>query len=205
MRLQFPILLSVIMFIGVLQFAIRRARHKDDKADKLFWQRENEANNVRRKPLDDVEYVRVDMDRLPTGVLSDDEVIADCIKDIEDLSKEKILNLTGLTNTDLKLKYGVANLPYLSECDNRYTILIQNLQKWSEQLWEKGYQDDAVRIMEYEVSIGSDAHSVYRRLASYYSKRGRTEKIEELVKDVEALNLSTTKTLISDLKNYLES
>ena len=75
MRFQFPILLSFIMFILVLQYAIRKARHKNDNADKRFWAREAEANNVRRKSLDDVEYVAIDFDKLPTDVLTDDEVV----------------------------------------------------------------------------------------------------------------------------------
>ncbi len=193
------------MFIGVLQYAIRKARSKNDRADKAFWKREAEANNVRRKSLDDVEYLLVEPDKLPTDVLTDDEVVSDCIKNLRELAEEKIINLTGMTNTDLKLKYGVANLTYLSECDNRYTTLIQTLQKWSEYLWEKGQTDAAVQIMEYEVSIKSDAPSIYRRLASYYSKRGEKEKIQSLIKTVEEMNLITTKSLIADLNGYLNS
>ncbi len=193
------------MFIGVLQYAIRKARSKNDRADKAFWKREAEANNVRRKSLDDVEYLLVEPDKLPTDVLADDEVVSDCIKNLRELAEEKIINLTGMTNTDLKLKYGVANLTYLSECDNRYTTLIQTLQKWSEYLWEKGQTDAAVQIMEYEVSIKSDAPSIYRRLASYYSKRGEKEKIQSLIKTVEEMNLITTKCLIADLNGYLNS
>ncbi len=190
------------MFILVLQFAIRKARHKNDNADKKFWARENEANNVRRKPLDDIEYINIDLTKLPTDVLSDNETVADCIKSLKELSEEKIINLTGYTNTDLKLKYGVANLTFLSACDNRYTCLIQTLQKWAELLWEKGLTEPAVSIMEYEVSIGSDAHSVYRRLASYYNKHGQPEKISDLIAKVESMNLMTTKSLIADLKEY---
>ncbi len=193
------------MFIGVLQYAIRKARSKNDRADKAFWKREAEANNVRRKSLDDVEYLLVEPDKLPTDVLTDDEVVSDCIKNLRELAEEKIINLTGMTNTDLKLKYGVANLTYLSECDNRYTTLIQTLQKWSEYLWEKGQTDAAVQIMEYEVSIKSDAPSIYRRLASYYSKRGEKEKIQSLIKTVEDMNLITTKSLIADLNGYLNA
>ena len=58
--------------------------------------------------------------------------------------------------------------------------------------------------MEYEVSIGSDAPSVYRRLAAYYNKRGEKQRISELVQKVEAMNLLTTKSLITDLKEYLK-
>ncbi len=192
------------MFILVLQYAIRKARRKNENADKKFWAREAEANSVRRKSLDDVEYIHIDFDKLPMDVLPEDETIANCINDLKGLAPEKIINLTGLTNTDLKLKYGVANLPYLTDCDNRFTFLVQILQRWSDCLWEKGLKEPAVMIMEYELSIGSDAHSMYRRLASYYSKNGQPERVEDLIKNLEAMNMLTTKTLISELKEYIK-
>ena len=33
---------------------------------------------------------------------------------------QPILNLSGKTNTDLKMEYGPANLPFLTECDNNF-------------------------------------------------------------------------------------
>lgn len=198
--MKFPFLASFLIFIIALRIAIGRSRRKDKNADKEFWQRENDANNVRRKPLDDVEYIRVPLDTLPTDVISDDETVSDCIKELTELSNEKIINLTGMTNTDLKLKYGVANLPFLSECDDRFTVLVQTLQKWADYLWEKGLEEPAVTIMEYEISIKADIGSAYRKLAAYYRRHNETDKIDGLIAVAETLNTATKKSIIRSLK-----
>ncbi len=180
--------------------AIGRSRRKDKNADKEFWKRESDANSVRRKPLDDVEYIHIPMDSLPTEVLADDETVSDCIRQLEELSKEKIVNLTGYTNTDLKLKYGVANLPFLSECDERFTSLVQVLQKWADFLWEKGLEEPAVTIMEYEVSIRADIGAAYRKLAAYYRRHNEQEKIDGLIAVAETLQTATQKSIVRSLK-----
>lgn len=198
--MKFPFLASFLIFIVALRIAIGRSRRKDKNADKLFWQRENDANNVRRKPLDDVEYINIPIDKLPTDVLPDDETVSDCIKQLNELAKEKIVNLTGMTNTDLKLKYGVANLPFLTECDDRFTTLVQTLQKWADYLWEKGLEEPAVTIMEYEISIRADIGAAYRKLAVYYKRHNEPEKIDELIKVAETLNTATQKSILRSLK-----
>lgn len=198
--MKFPFLASFLIFIVALRIAIGRSRRKDKNADKEFWQRENDANNVRRKPLDDVEYIHIPLDSLPTDILKDDETVSDCVRQLEELSEEKIINLTGMTNTDLKLKYGVANLPFLTECDDRFTTLVQTLQKWADYLWEKGLEEPAVTIMEYEVKIRADIGSAYRKLAAYYKRHDESAKIDNLIAVAETLNTATQKSILRSLK-----
>ncbi|MCQ2526719.1 MAG: hypothetical protein MJ130_08140 [Lachnospiraceae bacterium] len=155
---------------------------------------------MRRKPLDDVEYIHIPLDSLPTDILKDDETVSDCVRQLEELSEEKIINLTGMTNTDLKLKYGVANLPFLTECDDRFTTLVQTLQKWADYLWEKGLEEPAVTIMEYEVKIRADIGSAYRKLAAYYKRHDESAKIDNLIAVAETLNTATQKSILRSLK-----
>lgn len=198
--MRYPILASFLIFVIVVQYAIRKARNKNNKSEKDFWKKEAEANSVRRKPLDDVEYINIPIDELPTNVLPEDETISDCVKQLKELSEQKIINLTGITNTDLKLKYGVANLTFLSECDERFTSLVQLLQKWADYLWEKGLQEPAVTIMEYEISIRADVGAAYRKLAKYYRKSGQEEKIEYLIEVAEGLQSASSKSIVRSLK-----
>lgn len=198
--MKFPFLASFLILIIAIRIAIGRSRRKDRNADKEFWQRENDANNVRRKPLDDIEYIHVPMENFPTDVLADDETVIDYIRQINELNEEKIINLTGFTNTDLKLKYGVANLPFLSECDERFTLLVQTLQKWADYLWERSLEEPAVTIMEYEISIRADIGAAYRKLAVYYRKKGTPEKIEGLIAVAETLQTATQKSIVRSLK-----
>ncbi len=199
--MKYPFLASFLIFVVVLGYTIRKNRRKGEKAEKAFWQREYEANNVRRKPLDDVEYINIPLEKLPTDVLADDPVVSGCISQLRELSEEKIINLTGITNTDLKMKYGVANLTYLSACDDHFTVLVQVLQKWADYLWEKGMQEPSVTVMEYEVSIRADVSSAYRKLKTYYKKHGMEDKIPELIAVAETLQTATKQSIIRSLKD----
>lgn len=198
--MKYPFFASFLLLIVAFQFAMRRARRKDDNTNKNFWKREAEANNVRRKPLDDVEYINIPLEKLPTDVLTEDETVADCIKEVRELSKLEIINLTGFSNTDLKLKYGVANLPFLSACDDRFTALVQVLQKWADYLWTKGLQEPSVTIMEYEVSIRADVGSAYRKLAKYYKNHNQADRVESLIEVATNLKSASSKSIVRSLK-----
>ncbi|MBO4609556.1 MAG: hypothetical protein J5696_06740 [Lachnospiraceae bacterium] len=194
--MKYPVFASFIILILVIRHAIRRNRRIGEEAEESFWKREHDANEVRRKPLDDLIYVTPDTSSFPTDVLTDDPEIADCRRLVDELKEQKIVNLTGQTNTDLKLRYGVANLPLLTEYDNRYTLLVQTLQKWADRLWETGHTKEAIPILEEQVRIHADISSVYRKLAKYYRENGTPEKIEDLKKTAETLNSASKPSIL---------
>lgn len=200
--MKYPWFASFIILILVIRHAIRRNRRISEDAESSFWKREHDANEVRRKPLDDLIYVRPDTSSFPMDVMSDDPEIAECRKLVEELKDEKIVNLTGFTNTDLKLRYGVANLPELTEYDDRYTLLVRTLQKWADRLWESGYTSEAVPILEEQVRIHADISSVYRKLAAYYRDNGTPDKIEELKKTAETLNSASKASILRYLEEF---
>ena len=90
------------VFCGWTYIEVRIRASKEQKMEESFWERENEANNVRRKPIDHLDYIKVP-ENLPTHLLSDNIELPGILSTIEFLRKEKILNLTGYTNTELKL------------------------------------------------------------------------------------------------------
>ena len=198
--MKYPIFASFVIFCLVIRHALRRSRRISENSEENFWDRENRANATRRKPLDDLEYVKVALEELPTDCFLTDEVVSDCIRLVTELSEKKIVNLTGYSNTDLKLKYGVPNLPELMEYDSSYTLLVQTLQKWADRLWENGYTEEAVRIMEYEVKIRADVGTAYRKLAAYYRSHGTPEKVEELIAVAEGLRSASKNHILRSLK-----
>ena len=198
--MKYPILASFILFILILRHNIRRATRMQEKEEKDFWEKEAEANSTRRKPLDDLEYVKVDLDALPTDVLSDSDTVKDCVNLIRDLSERPIVNLTGYTNTELKLKYGAPTITELSRYDENYTLLVQTLQKWANFLWEKGETEAAVQIMEYEISIGADVSAAYRKLATHYKSSGHPERLQDLIHSAEQLRSLTKNSILAYLK-----
>lgn len=193
-------LASFIAFILILSFVIKRQGSQYRKKEELFWTRERQANAVRRKPLDGLRYIEIPLEDFPTHILQDDETVLDCISTLETLTSRKIVNLSGYTNTDLKLEYGTANITALSEYDQNYTVLVRTLQKWADVLLETGYAEEASVLMEFAVSTGTDVSRTYYELADYWASQGETSQIGRLISMAENLRSSNKTAIVRHLR-----
>ena len=110
-----------------------------------------------------------------------------------------ILNLSSYTNTDLKLQYGVANLAFLSECDERFLLLIRTLYQWACILLDDGYTKEAIQVAEYSIQIGSDISGCYYMLADYYRMTDDDAALDTLRKSAETI----TGFQANSIKEYL--
>ncbi|MCR4991231.1 MAG: hypothetical protein K6A38_10265 [Lachnospiraceae bacterium] len=202
--MKYPIFASVVAFSLWLMFAIHRKREKEAEEYQAFWDEEAKANATRRKPLDDLNYITIPFDKLPVDVLSDREEIASCLEMLHTLSEAPIVNFTGLTNTELKLRYGAPNIDTLSNYDQSYTLLVRTLDKWAHLLYKEGKVKEAKTILEFSVETGSDVSSTYDLLADIYLSDHENEKIKELIPKAEGLNSLMKKSIIKNLEDHLE-
>lgn len=198
--MNLTIFASSIIFACLLFLTIRRSNRSEAQKQQEFWDREQQANQVRRKPLDDLDYVRLSLDTLPITAMAEDVAIKDCLDTLAVLAGEKIVNFAGLTNTDLKLAYGTANITVLSQYDQNFTLLVQTLQKWAKTLHQAGYISEARQVLEYAVSIHSDAGTSYRLLATIYDRNGEQEKVVALYDAALALTSPSGKTIARTLR-----
>ncbi len=198
--MNLAIFATFIIFTSILSMTIKRHNRSEKKRREQFWEREERANQVRRKPLDDLDYVTIPLESLPTTVMSGDMIVRDCLDMLTSLSHEKIVNLAGYTNTDLKLTYGTANITALSQYDQNFTLLAQTLQKWAETLHRAGYTVEARQVLEYAVlTVHSDAGTSYRLLASLYDQSGEQEKVAALYNAALSLISPSGKTIARTL------
>ncbi len=172
---------------------------KEDEAEKAFWEREARANAVRRKNIDHLDYIKIP-DDLPVDLLKDNIEMPNILKVLDELKDQRILNLTGYTNTDLKLEYGAPNITELTLYDNNYTSLVTTLQKWVDLLLEAGYEEEAVKIMEFMVSTNVDIKKTYTLLGRFYLKHLENEKYMELIKTAESLRSINKKYIVEAVK-----
>lgn len=198
--MKLPFFSSFIIFIFVLTHQIRKTRRDSERQDKAFWDKESRANSTRKKSLDNLDYIKIPLDELPTEIMPEDETVSDCIRTVTELAGEKIVNFTGISNTDLKLEYGAANIELLSAFDQRFTNLVCTMQKWADVLWESGYEKEAAVIMEFCINIRTDISSTYYKLAQYYEKQGQPEKISHLIEVAETLKSLNKKSIEKHLK-----
>ncbi|MBP3543685.1 MAG: hypothetical protein J6J86_05615 [Lachnospiraceae bacterium] len=199
--MRFPTLFALfVTFLVWLAYKLR----KSDHTDASFWKRENEANNVRKQNLDNLDYITIPLDSLPffSGI---DEKLDDIQQTLQNLASKTIVNLSRYTNTDLKFMYGAGNLAALTEYDQNFTLLVRTLHKWSEQLIALGYENEAIRVLEYAVSIKSDVTADYVLLAKLYQKRHTPEKLDSLIQSASALDTLLKDSLVKQLKALKEN
>ena len=198
--MKFYILASLIIFVLVIFHNVRKSGNHIAAEQQSFWEKERLANEVRRKSLDGLDYVKIPLDKLPMDLLKDDPKVAECLRIINELSLQPIVNLTGFTNTDLKLEYGTANITILTEYDQNYTLLASTLQQWADLLYTQNYTTEVRQILEFAISTRTDVSRSYDILSDIYVANGQSDKIGDLIATAETLNSLNKDVILRHLK-----
>ena len=165
MRLPIPIIfIWFIIFIVYLAFKRTKQTQNQQNANQSFLERE-------RLPFT--------TDRLPDSV-SSDEKLNIIESELKELSNQKIINLSQYSNTDLKLMYGPANLPALSEYDNNYHRLAALFLDYASRQLELCDTSAAIAALEYAAELRIQSSRIYLLLAELYLKQGTPEKINTI-------------------------
>lgn len=208
--MRLPIFTSFILIVILTNIAIHRNDAKIKKNDDDFWDKELKANGTRRKSLDSLNYIQIPFNRLPFGAMKDNDEVVFCENTITRLSEQKIVNLTGITNTDLKLQYGAPNINLLTTYDQNYTTLVTHLQKWADLLYNASLFEEAATVLEYAVSTRTDVTATYKLLCDLYKnklpidKTASEKKIRALLPVAESLNSLSKANIISIIQAALE-
>lgn len=174
------------------------------KASDNFWDKEREANLTRRKDISKLPYITIPYESLPLDALPDSEEYRAAVQQLQSLSGKQILDLSGQTNTDLKLAYGAANLPILMECDQNYLVLIRTLSRMAGLLSDAGKEDAAETVLCFAIDAGSTIRSDYEQLAVIYGQRRDYRKLDALIAQAERLNFPTKASLLASLNAIKE-
>ena len=187
-----------ILFIGfilVLQFQIRKSDAQQDEVDQRFWERERQANTIRKKDISNLDYITIPEDLFPMNLATDTE------NSLAALRGKKMLNLTGKTNTDLKLLYGVSNLEELSEYDDNFTLFVRLVPDYANQLQNDGQIEQARRLLEFAVEKQADSKNIFTQLAQLYAAAGEGDKIQSLITAASELESLSKLPIISSLQD----
>ena len=117
--------------------------------------------------------------------------------------EEKIVNFSGISNTDLKLNYGTANITVLSEYDRNYTTLVRSFQVLAASLYENGNKENAKKILEFSINTGSDVSSSFKLLGTIYKSENNLSAINELIDKATKLNSPMKTAILESLNDYL--
>lgn len=198
--MNFFILASFLIVTCLVTILIRKDNSTQKKAENNFWDKEHKANFVRKKSLEHLQYITIPEDILAMKPTNPSKQTLSYLEELNDLSCYKIVNLTGISNTDLKLTYGTANITALSEYDFHYTRMVTLLQSLAESLVASGDKELALHVLEFSVSTGSDVSKTYYLLAELYQEIGTPEKIHFLIQQAEAIPSLMRNSILRNLR-----
>ena len=199
-NLILPYILIIFGIVGLLR---ARAIKKDQKKRDDFFQKESEANSVKKRDISALPYIVPDEALLNTD--SSDPKINELLSELKTFKDKKILNLTGISNTDLKLKYGTANITELSECDDNFTSYCKVLYSIGKAYNEIGDTISARRFLEYAVGIRTDITDNYVLLANIYRDNNELNRINDLINIAGTLNSLSKQTIILKLNDLVHT
>ena len=197
----FTCFIILCIFLAVKRGSVTK---KQKNISQEFWDKEQEANSVRRQSLESLPYIVIPTSKLPF-METDDEKISSLQKEIMNLSSKKIVNFSGKSNTDLKLEYGAPNLPELTMMDENFIRLEHALCEWGEALADSGKSDEAISVLEFAVTCKSDIAKVYTKLASLYKYTDDPSKIYPLIVSAGEIGSSRKDSIVDSLTKILNS
>ncbi len=196
---MFPIFTIFIVFLIILSYYIKKSNAAQNKAHEDFWEKERKSNAVRKKDIARLDYITIPFEKIPQQLHTSTE------EAFFSLAEKNMLNLTGISNTDLKLQYGAANLAFLSACDANFTEMVALLPKYAGELLEAGQENTARELLEFAVSCNADSRKIYSQLAAIYKSHNETDNLRKLIEASEQLPVLTKRTIQKELSELIEN
>lgn len=200
--MKLPIFASILLLSGIIYTRISKSNKMIREEEKAFWERERAANSVRKKSLDTLQYVHIPEDILSLDNTNQSPLLQELLDELHNLAAVPIVNLTGISNTDLKLTYGTANITLLSEYDENYTHLAILLQNLAGELYEENRQEECIRVLEFAIDSGTDISYSYYLLADLYQENNMPEKIADLITHAASTRSTLKDTIVENLQKY---
>lgn len=218
-----PIFTTIVISFLLIMVYMKVTTNRFSTGDEERLEQERRSNSVRKKSLDDLNYISIPFASLPFSYLDPDQfsdsgsdgksddntssnsedypdVIMKDEADIIALKGKRIVNFTGISNTDLKFTYGAPNLPLLTEYDQNFTELVRALDSWGTHLSEQGKKAEARTVFEFAVQCLSDLKSSYVQLADMYTESFEFDKLDHLIETAEGLNSLMKGPIVRALK-----
>ncbi|MCL2874237.1 MAG: hypothetical protein FWE29_04815 [Defluviitaleaceae bacterium] len=187
--INYILLTLTLAFIVWLHISMMMGRKKNNskKISDIAYE-ESEANFARKKPLPDDFYFQPDISDLPVKDYADPKCKA-AVKQarVLKLVNAKMIRLpSSMTNLEIKMDYGVANLETVTNGEEVYQGFLEALLSWAGVLSDNGDNEDAKKILEKAIELGCDISRCFISLAKLYLADCNKNSIEKLIKQLES-------------------
>ncbi len=202
--IPYPTVIVALIFAVVLVVRLKSLSRKQKGDMQSFWDREREAAVAPSADLSNLPYITIPLDKFPLGICESDE--AAMIEDeLRALATHRLLNLTGKTNTDLRLAYGAANIKTMQQISDDFDRVTVLLVDYAKALLEEGHTDGAATVLEFGAREKTDMRSNYTLLADIYESQGQAGKLLSLADSVEALDYPWALKTAADFRAHAEA
>ena len=199
----FPILPFFLLFQVLLAIRLNYLKAKRQQQEDEFWAKEREAKITPAKDISNLRYITIPIEKFPLN-FSNDEKVIEIETQLKELSTHKLLNLSGVSNTDLKLTYGTSNFETMSQIGEDFDKACILLNSYAKALVEAGMENDAVNVLEFAIGIGTDISESYIMLSDCYKKRSQTEKLSFLRERILNSNLLLKNSILNKIDDSTE-
>ncbi|MBR4345054.1 MAG: hypothetical protein IKP88_20505 [Lachnospiraceae bacterium] len=193
--MKIPVFGLVMIFVIWLSYELKKHTKEEAKTHKDFWERERKSGFIPRKSTSDIHYITITESFLPVDRGDDTSELNVLCKRILNFSDKKIADLSSMTNTELKEKYGTANFTSLSEADTNFTNLVPLLGRLCELLYEEGRLAEAETAALFCVDSGIMTYPVLYTLGNIYSVIDDKERLDQLISKAETQPSCQERTL----------
>ena len=183
--MKIPVFGLVMIFVIWLSYELKKHSKEDAKVHKDFWERERKSGFIPKRSTSDIQYITITESILPNNRGEEDGELNVLCNRIMSFSDKKIADLSSMTNTELKEKYGTANFTSLSEADNNFTAIVPILGRLCELLLDEGRLAEAEKTAVFCVESGIMTYPVLYTLGNIYSMISEEDKLKNLISKAE--------------------
>lgn len=187
-------LISVCLIIVICSALASYHAGNDRKKIEKFLEEENKTYIKSKDVLNDIKFIKVDFSDVKFKAKSSETKGE--IKNLLSFSDMKIANYKGMTNNELKKKYGSNNFDDVLSYQTNYEDLLKQIRTTAECLIQDEDDKGAIAILNEAIDIGDDVTKSYTMLADLYAKNKMRKEMYHLVDTVKTnKNLSQKKIM----------
>lgn len=197
--------MNLLIFASFTVFGIwfsirlRKSRNLNQKAESDFWENEAMANSVRKKQLEESDFVTFPFDKLPTEESFEPNPVPESLPILQSLADKKMVNLNGISNTEVKKRFGAANITILTEYDSNYEQFAKNIYLLCQYLYDIDRKEEALMLSEETILTGTDSLSHYKLVIQIYQEQGNVSGLSWLREKAEGLHSITKGAILRAL------
>lgn len=190
-----------LIFIFIFQHNLKKSERTVNKNRRIFWEREEKSLFARKTSITSEELIHAHPEALPRFPLEYfKELESENLYKLQErcfkLTTEPMMNLSDMLNSDVRIKYGAANLGLIENYENNYNQYIRILYRLAKGYYELNKKVEAIQVLEEGINMKTDISTHILLLGKLYLELDEKEKFEVLYdKTLDMKTLTKSKTI----------